>query len=122
MSKREAALLNGLLAMLAKSQQGDRAHRIRHKDRSSAIRASLDDLRRRGVKYCRHAGYGFGWVQGNRVPDEQERAVIDAIRRWRDEGHTWKAISTHLRRHAVLTKDGNLWNSDRVRRAAGARA
>lgn len=41
---------------------------------------SREGKRERGVKYCRHAGYGFKWgPDGRRVPDPAEAAVIARI-------------------------------------------
>jgi hypothetical protein len=90
-------------------------------DRRALIRLALWRRKADGRRYTRHPGYGRRWFRGRKVPDDREQTVIDHIRQWRRDGFTWAEITTHLRTLRVETKDGNLWTTDRVRRAVGAR-
>lgn len=86
---------------------------------------------RKGVRHTRHAGYGFNWktvyIDGKRVKvkerNDEERNVMRSILMWRmqDEPLSWDEIRQHLTYTLRLkTKDGGLWDNNRVRRVCEA--
>lgn len=75
----------------------------------------------------RFPGYGFKWekvwdpVAKKRVriraANPEERQVMKQIVKWRLDDYSWDAITEHLRKNRVLTKDGTIWSRSRVLRA-----
>jgi DNA invertase Pin-like site-specific DNA recombinase len=90
---------------------------LRRNFRSEATTLGMQEKKQRGEKYCRHAGYGYRWRNGRRVPNESEQAVISWIVEWREDGQSWYAIAARLLREGVKTASGNEWSPSRVRRA-----
>jgi hypothetical protein len=80
--------------------------------------------KRKGLKYCRFAGYGFKWGgpkdKQKRVPDLDEQAVMAQIVQWREVGWSWYRIAARLLRNRVVTAEGREWSVSRVRRACVA--
>ena len=89
--------------------------------RSEAATQAIRDRQCRGLRYTRHAGYGFKWVgrrgHQRRVPDEGEQRVMRHIVTWWEEGFSWYEIARHLLLNRVKTADGHEWSEPRVRRA-----
>jgi hypothetical protein len=77
--------------------------------------------KKRGLKYCRYAGYGFKWSgpkgQQKRVPDEGEQAVMSQLVQWRDNGASWYQMAARLLRNRIVTSEGREWSPSRCRRA-----
>src|SRR5262249_26768505 len=77
--------------------------------------------KKRGLKHCRYAGYGFKWGgpkdQQKRVGDQEEGAGMSQIVEWREAGWSWYRIAARLLRNRVVTADGREWSVSRVRRA-----
>jgi DNA invertase Pin-like site-specific DNA recombinase len=95
---------------------------------SERTRDGLANKKRKGIRHARFPGYGFRWekrvIDGKsqrvRVPDDQEREVMNSIVQWRkgDPPLSWDEISQRLRRILNLkTKEGREWDVNRVRRA-----
>ena len=95
---------------------------------SERTKDGLANKKRKNVAHTRFPGYGFrwrkAWVDGKLVKlrerDDEERNVMRSILSWRmqDEPLSWKQISDHLTYTLKLrTKDGGLWEVNRVRRA-----
>lgn len=83
------------------------------------------------VAHTRFPGYGKRWekqwVNGKlakvAVPDVDERAVMKRILQWRTQAEplSWQEIADHLTSTLkIKTRDGFLWNTNRVRRASVA--
>ena len=103
-------------------------------ERAFISERTKDGLAKRKKEYVRHTrfpGYGFRWekrtIHGKRVRikvrDDAEREVMRAILQWRmqDEPWGWNQISDHLMHNLQLqTKDGSVWDTNRVRRACRA--
>jgi DNA invertase Pin-like site-specific DNA recombinase len=98
---------------------------------SERTRDGLAKRKRDRVAHTRFPGYGRRWekrwVDGRlakvAVPDDDERAVMRSILGWRtqDEPLSWKEIADHLTHTLRLkTRDGFLWDANRVRRACVA--
>jgi hypothetical protein len=89
--------------------------------RSERATQALRERRVKGVRYTRHAGYGFRWAgrhgHQRRVPDHEERRVMAAILRWWQEGCSYYDIARHLLLNRIKTGDGREWSPSRVRRA-----
>jgi DNA invertase Pin-like site-specific DNA recombinase len=95
---------------------------------SERTRDGLAAKKKRNVAHTRFPGYGFrwkrAWVDGQLVKlkerDDDERNVMRSILSWRmqDEPLSWKQISDHLTYNLRLrTREGYLWDVNRVRRA-----
>src|SRR5262249_52353773 len=82
---------------------------------------ALRERRLKGVRYTRHAGYGFKWAgrrgRQRRVPDEAERRGLAAILRGGRGGCSYYDISPHLFLNPIKKSDGREWSASRVRRA-----
>jgi DNA invertase Pin-like site-specific DNA recombinase len=98
---------------------------------SERTKDGLAQRKRRAVKHTRFPGYGMKWekrvVDGKKVTiavrDDEERNVMRSILTWRmqDEPLSWREISDHLRFTLnIQTKDGSVWDENRVRRACKA--
>lgn len=98
---------------------------------SERTKEALAGKVRNGFAHSRHPGYGFRWktvsVDGKamkvRERDDAERSVMRSILRWRmqEDPLSWEAIRQHLTHTLKLrTKDGNLWDENRIRRACKA--
>jgi hypothetical protein len=83
---------------------------------------SREDKKQMGLRYCHHAGYGWRWWRGKRIPDPDEREIMSLICDWKLAGHSYGAIARHLLRHQVVTRAGKEWSVARVRRACIAEA
>jgi DNA invertase Pin-like site-specific DNA recombinase len=86
---------------------------------------------RKGVAHTRFPGYGFkwkkAWVEGKLVKirerDGEERNVMRSILLWRmqDAPLSWDEIRQHLADTlGFRTRDGNLWDINRIRRVCEA--
>jgi DNA invertase Pin-like site-specific DNA recombinase len=95
---------------------------------SERTRDGLANKKRNGIRHARFPGYGFRWekrvVDGRsqrvRVPDDEERQVMQSIHEWRSEepALSWHEISQRLRCTLnVKTKEGTEWSVNRIRRA-----
>jgi DNA invertase Pin-like site-specific DNA recombinase len=90
-------------------------------------REALALRKRTGRAHSRYPGYGRKWErrwdpeQGKfvkvKVADPEERRVMRAIVQWKREGRGWDAITLHLERQKILTRDGRPWSRSRVMRA-----
>lgn len=98
---------------------------------SERTRDGLAKRKKSGVRHTRHPGYGFQWekrtVAGKvvrvAVRDDEERNVMRSILEWRmqDQPMGWDEIRQHLEYGLKLTtKDGKLWDENRIRRACKA--
>jgi site-specific DNA recombinase len=97
---------------------------------SLRTREALAAKKGQHIKHARHAGYGFKWepqrVEGKlvrvRVKDLEERSVMKSIALWRmrDDPFTWEEIAGNLQKQGIKTKDGGVWDQNRVRRAFAA--
>lgn len=98
---------------------------------SERTKDGLAKRKTKNVCAARFPGYGFHWekrvVDGKRakiaVRDDEERNVMRSILTWRmqDQPLSWKEIADHLTYQLKLhTKDGGLWDVNRVRRACKA--
>jgi hypothetical protein len=89
--------------------------------RSERATQALRERRLKGVRYTRHAGYGWRWSgrrgRQRRVPDEAERKVVERIIAWWAQGYSWYEIARHLMLTKVNTAEGREWSVARVRRA-----
>jgi DNA invertase Pin-like site-specific DNA recombinase len=100
-------------------------------ERAFISERTKDGLARRKTRNVAHTcfpGYGFRWrevsLNGTRTkvrePDEDERGVMRSILQWRTQDNplSWKEIADRLTYHLKLkTRDGGLWDQNRVRRA-----
>jgi DNA invertase Pin-like site-specific DNA recombinase len=88
---------------------------------SERVRMGLGMQKAKGLRYCRHPGYGFAWKwqkgQQVRVPDPAEQATVARIIERRNDGASWYRIARELLHDRVWTRDGREWSPDRVRRA-----
>src|SRR5260370_21788415 len=84
------------------------------------FRQRRSDKKSLGLKYCAHAGYGFRWFRGRKVPDPHEQHVMPQIVQWRQAGLSWQCISVQLFRQGIRTAAGPEWSVARVRRAYAA--
>jgi DNA invertase Pin-like site-specific DNA recombinase len=91
-------------------------------------RDSLARRRRTGGACGRYAGYGWKWRKlwdpekgrhvKTKVRNEEERAIMREIVKWRAEGHSFDEISQHLTYTLkVLTWEGKEWTLKRCQRA-----
>lgn len=98
---------------------------------SERTKDGLAKRKTKGVCHTRHPGYGsrweYRWVDGKRirikVRDDEERNVMRSILSWRmqDQPLGWDEIRQHLQYNLkLLTKDGEPWSENRVRRACKA--
>ena len=99
---------------------------------SIRTKEGLRSRKRAGIKYTRHAGYGFTWEKQKdiatgkkvrvKVPCPEEREVMKKIAMWRiqDQPFGWDEIVVHLATLGIRTKDDGVWDSNRVRRACRA--
>jgi DNA invertase Pin-like site-specific DNA recombinase len=98
---------------------------------SERTKDGLAKRKNAGVRYTNYAGYGFKWekrtINGRvakvLVQDAEERNVMRSILQWRlqDEPLSWKQISDHLNFTLELkTRNGFLWDPNRVRRTCKA--
>jgi DNA invertase Pin-like site-specific DNA recombinase len=98
---------------------------------SERTKDGLANKKRKNVAHTRFPGYGCKWkkvwVDGKLVKvrerDDDERNVMRSILSWRmqDQPLSWKQIADHLTYTLKLkTKDGGLWDANRVRRACEA--
>jgi DNA invertase Pin-like site-specific DNA recombinase len=98
---------------------------------SERTKDGLAQRKRKNVAHTRFPGYGRKWekrwVEGKlaKVPvrDDEERNVMRSILAWRmqDEPLSWKQISDHLTYTLKLrTREGYLWDVNRVKRACQA--
>lgn len=97
---------------------------------SQRTREALALKKRKGHGHNRFPGYGFSWKrqfdreQGKyvkvRVPDPEERKIMDEIVKWKSGGHSWDEIHLNLQCQGVLTKHGTPWSRSRIVRAFGA--
>jgi DNA invertase Pin-like site-specific DNA recombinase len=82
-------------------------------------REAMTIRKKQGKATNGYAGYGFRYVgpkaKRRRVPDEQERAVMEEIVRWREQGHSWERIYWHLLRNQIRTRKGKEWSVSRIR-------
>lgn len=67
-------------------------------------------------------GYGWRYIRTKggkrkRVPDEEERVVMQKIVKWKLAGSSWEEIYFHLLRYRVKTREGTEWSMQRVQRA-----
>src|SRR5262245_32273923 len=51
---------------------------LNRRDPCERSRETRAEMKRRGLKYCNDAGYGYRWLRGQKVPDERE---VEQIRR-----------------------------------------
>lgn len=86
---------------------------------------------RKGVAHTRFPGYGFSWkkvwIDGKltkvKIRNDDERNVMRSILMWRmqDNPLTWDEIRQHLTYTLGLrTKEGSLWDLNRIKRACQA--
>ena len=98
---------------------------------SERTRDGLAKRVRKGVAHTRFPGYGFRWrtVCRDGKPakvaerDDDERRVMRAILLWRmqDDPLSWGEIRRHLAdAPGLLTRDGKLWDVNRIRRVCAA--
>lgn len=103
---------------------------------SERTKDALANRKSKGFAHARHAGYGFRWKKQYvmqedgkqkltkvRVADPEERNVMRSIVMWRMQENplSWDEIRQHLTYTLKLrTKDGGLWDENRVRRACKA--
>jgi DNA invertase Pin-like site-specific DNA recombinase len=98
---------------------------------SERTKEALAGKVRHGFAHSRHPGYGFRWktisVDGKATKvkerDDAERSVMRSILMWRmqEDPLSWEAIRRHLTHTLKLrTKDGKLWDENRIRRACKA--
>jgi hypothetical protein len=89
--------------------------------RSESAMEALEERRRRGVRYTRHAGYGYRWAgrrhHQKRVPDEGEWNALAEIVKQRQQGVSWREITKDFSARGIKTADGREWSSGRIRRA-----
>ena len=95
---------------------------------SERTKDGLSKSKKSGKKHTRFPGYGFKWekrsIDGKtmrvRVADDEERNVMKSILIWRTQSPPlgWDEIRQHLTYNLGLrTKEGTLWDNNRVRRA-----
>jgi DNA invertase Pin-like site-specific DNA recombinase len=98
---------------------------------SERTREGLANRKKRSVCFTNYPGYGFKWkkvkVDGKvmkiKEADPEERTVMRSILMWRvqHEQWTWKEIRDHLVYNLkIVSKDGRVWSTERVRRACKA--
>lgn len=97
---------------------------------SERTKEGIRNRKHNGFKHSRHPGYGFNWekrwTKGKwekfRVANQAERQVMKSILLWRlqDDPLSWASIRDHLATLNILTKDGDPWTEQRVRRACRA--
>ena len=98
---------------------------------SERTRDGLAKRKHNRVAHTRFPGYGKRWekkwINGKlakvAVPDDDERSVMRSILQWRTqaEPRSWKEIADHLTSTLkIKTRDGFLWDTNRVRRASDA--
>ena len=98
---------------------------------SERTRDGLAKRKHDRVAHTRFPGYGKRWekrwVDGKpakvAVPDDDERSVMKSILQWRTQKAplSWKEIADHFTYTLKLkTRDGFLWDANRVRRACDA--
>ena len=98
---------------------------------SERTKEALAGKKRKGFAHSKHPGYGFSWkkvwIDGKRVKikerNDDERNVMRSILIWRmqDEPLSWEQIREHLTYTLELrTKDGRLWDVNRIRRVCEA--
>ena len=98
---------------------------------SERTRDGLAKRKHDRVAHTRFPGYGKRWekrwVDGKpakvAVPDDDERSVMKSILHWRTQKAplSWKEIADHFTYTLKLkTRDGFLWDTNRVRRASVA--
>jgi DNA invertase Pin-like site-specific DNA recombinase len=91
---------------------------LRRASHGEKVRRGMELRRSSGLKYCRHAGYGYAWCGSRRVRDAYEQATIRRIIEWREVyACSFEAIAAHLLRNCVTTGAGRDWSASRVRRA-----
>jgi site-specific DNA recombinase len=86
-------------------------------------RAQINERTQGGRKAkARNGGYAYGAPQfgtqaigGELVVDEQEKAVIDVIRRHHKSGKSLRAIADYLNRHGYKPKRGEKWQHTSVK-------
>lgn len=95
---------------------------------SERTKDGLSKSKKSGKKYTRFPGYGFRWekrtIDGKslrvRVAYPEEREVMKSIVGWRiqDGPLSWDEIRQHLTYNLNLkTKEGKLWDNNRIKRA-----
>ncbi len=72
--------------------------------------------KKRGLRYCRYAGYGFRWFRGRRAPDPVERATMKRVVELRETRFSWFEIAMQLMEERVTTRHGRENSVSRVRR------
>lgn len=84
---------------------------------SERTRTSMDYLRRQGRKVSGNVPFGFDEAEGGRlVANERERAVVDLIRKMRDDGASLRDIARELEASRTPTKSGLLtWTPATIR-------
>jgi DNA invertase Pin-like site-specific DNA recombinase len=98
---------------------------------SERTKDGLARKKRTGVSHTRFPGYGFRWkkvwLDGKHVKikerDDDERNVMRSIVEWRSMNNamSWDEIRNHLTYTLKLvTKEGTLWDNNRIQRACKA--
>jgi DNA invertase Pin-like site-specific DNA recombinase len=98
---------------------------------SERTKDGLSKRKRKNVAHTRHPGYGYvwkkTWIDGKRVKIRErcddEREVMRSIAQWRMQNNplSWDEIYQHLAFTLQLkTKDGGVWDINRIRRACKA--
>ena len=60
----------------------------------ATVSEAMQELKAKGVRHCRYAGYGWRWTRkGKRVPNAHEQAVIAKIVEWKEQGFSWNQIA-----------------------------
>jgi putative DNA-invertase from lambdoid prophage Rac len=95
---------------------------------SERTKEGLAHRKKRSVCFTNYPGYGFrlkkvkvdGKVMKIKETDPEERSVMRSILMWRmqDNPLTWAEIRDHLVYNLkIVSKDGRVWSTERVRRA-----
>jgi site-specific DNA recombinase len=84
--------------------------------------AALDAKRRQGRRYCGKAPYGYRFVDGMLVADEQEQAIVDAVAVLIGDpsAPSLRSISRNLAERGILNRNGRPFTASSVARIVDA--